>query len=97
MEVICGKIVMFFEVLIYSVVVLCQVGEEQFEVLCCFGDYLGIVFQLVDDLFDYCGDVVIFGKNVGDDFVEGKFILLLIVIMCDGIEEQVVLVCKVIQ
>ena len=37
-----------------------------------FGDALGVCFQIVDDLLDYSGATDTMGKNVGDDFREGK-------------------------
>ena len=40
-----------------------------------FGMNLGIAFQLVDDALDYGGSRARLGKNVGDDFREGKITL----------------------
>ena len=40
-----------------------------------YGKNLGIAFQLVDDALDYAGDSAKLGKTVGDDFVEGKITL----------------------
>jgi len=40
-----------------------------------FGMNLGITFQLVDDVLDYGGAAARLGKNVGDDFREGKITL----------------------
>jgi octaprenyl-diphosphate synthase len=40
-----------------------------------FGMNLGITFQLVDDVLDYGGTAAKLGKNVGDDFREGKITL----------------------
>ena len=37
-----------------------------------YGMALGIAFQLVDDVLDYGGNSADLGKNVGDDFREGK-------------------------
>ena len=36
---------------------------------------LGIAFQLIDDALDYSGKSAKLGKNVGDDFREGKITL----------------------
>jgi len=36
---------------------------------------LGIAFQLVDDVLDYGGKAAKLGKNIGDDFREGKITL----------------------
>jgi octaprenyl-diphosphate synthase len=40
-----------------------------------YGMNLGIAFQLIDDALDYSGKSVALGKNVGDDFREGKITL----------------------
>jgi octaprenyl-diphosphate synthase len=45
-----------------------------------YGRNLGIAFQLVDDARDYSGDSARLGKDVGDDFREGK--ITLPVILC---------------
>ena len=42
-----------------------------------YGDAIGIAFQIVDDFLDYGGTEAI-GKNIGDDFREGKPTLPLI-------------------
>jgi octaprenyl-diphosphate synthase len=60
----------------------CEVGpalatREKTEQASCrsFGMNLGIAFQLVDDALDYSGVAAKLGKNVGDDFREGKITL----------------------
>ncbi|MFV0280902.1 MAG: polyprenyl synthetase family protein [Rhodoblastus sp.] len=40
-----------------------------------YGANLGIAFQLIDDALDYGGSAAALGKNVGDDFREGKITL----------------------
>ncbi len=45
-----------------------------------YGMNLGLAFQLIDDALDYSGDSKKLGKNVGDDFREGK--VTLPVILC---------------
>lgn len=44
-----------------------------------YGRSIGIAFQLVDDALDYGGLTVTMGKNVGDDFREGKVTMPVIV------------------
>src|SRR6187431_790114 len=60
----------------------CEVGpvltqRPKAEAAACrsFGMNLGIAFQLVDDVLDYGGKSAKLGKNVGDDFREGKITL----------------------
>ncbi len=52
-------------------------GKDKTELAACrsFGMNLGIAFQLVDDALDYGGKSAKLGKNVGDDFREGKITL----------------------
>ncbi|WP_341789350.1 polyprenyl synthetase family protein [Rickettsia endosymbiont of Polydrusus tereticollis] len=42
------------------------------------GKLLGNIFQIIDDLLDYLGNSQQVGKNIGDDFLEGKVTLPLI-------------------
>jgi octaprenyl-diphosphate synthase len=60
----------------------CEVGplvaaRPKDEIAACrsYGANLGIVFQLMDDVLDYGGATAKLGKNVGDDFREGKITL----------------------
>jgi len=53
-----------------------------------FGMNLGIAFQLIDDVLDYGGDGAALGKNVGDDFREGKITLPIILAFRRGTEEE---------
>jgi octaprenyl-diphosphate synthase len=53
-----------------------------------FGMNLGIAFQLVDDALDYGGSRARLGKNVGDDFREGKITLPIILAFRRGGEEE---------
>jgi len=52
-----------------------------------FGKLLGTIFQVIDDLLDYLGDDNQVGKNIGDDFLEGKVTLPLI-LLCDKLEKD---------
>ncbi|NOX25058.1 MAG: polyprenyl synthetase family protein, partial [Deltaproteobacteria bacterium] len=46
--------------------------------LALFGKNLGLSFQIIDDILDYCGNPVKTGKAVGNDFQEGKMTLPLL-------------------
>lgn len=48
------------------------------EHLYSFGKYLGIAFQLQDDLLDTYGDPKVFGKAIGGDIIENKKTFLMI-------------------
>jgi octaprenyl-diphosphate synthase len=52
-------------------------GRSRAEIAACqgYGANLGIAFQLIDDALDYGGSSAKLGKNVGDDFREGKITL----------------------
>ena len=63
----------------------CEVGaiiagqsDKICEIIRDFGRNLGSIFQIIDDLFDYLGNSNDIGKNIGDDFSEGKVTLPLI-------------------
>jgi octaprenyl-diphosphate synthase len=49
---------------------------------------LGIAFQLVDDALDYGGKSAKLGKNVGDDFREGKITLPVVLSFRRGTAEE---------
>ena len=64
----------------------CQVGAvvaSQDEILQLamyhFGLNLGIAFQIMDDILDYMAEGIALGKNIGDDFREGKVTLPIII------------------
>ena len=69
----------------------CEVGgviagapQRQVDALRTYGDALGIAFQIADDLLDYQGDAGATGKDVGDDFAEGKMTLPVIKSVATG-------------
>ena len=52
--------------------------ESEAECLYRFGTYIGLAFQLQDDLLDVYGDPQTFGKNIGGDILADKKTILLI-------------------
>lgn len=53
-----------------------------------YGLNLGVAFQLIDDALDYGGASDKLGKNVGDDFREGKITLPIVLAFQRGNEEE---------
>jgi octaprenyl-diphosphate synthase len=53
-----------------------------------FGMNLGVAFQLVDDALDYGGTAQKLGKNVGDDFREGKITLPMVLAFRRGSDSE---------
>ncbi len=53
-------------------------SETEINALKSFGTNFGMTFQLVDDAIDYSSSKNILGKNIGDDFKEGKITLPII-------------------
>lgn len=47
-------------------------GDKERSALREYGTLLGLAFQLIDDALDYGGSAQNLGKNIGDDFREGK-------------------------
>jgi octaprenyl-diphosphate synthase len=73
----------------------CEVGpviadRPKAEAAACrsYGMNLGIAFQLVDDALDYGGTSQKLGKNVGDDFREGKITLPVVLSFRRGTAEE---------
>ncbi|MGB9696201.1 MAG: polyprenyl synthetase family protein [Ignavibacteria bacterium] len=52
--------------------------KKKIDKLSEFGENLGIVFQITDDLLDYTGRKSVLGKSIGNDVKEKKFTLPLI-------------------
>ncbi|MCB1680518.1 MAG: polyprenyl synthetase family protein [Alphaproteobacteria bacterium] len=52
--------------------VLTEADEKQVQAMRDYGMKIGIAFQIVDDMLDYTADSKILGKEIGDDFKEGK-------------------------
>jgi octaprenyl-diphosphate synthase len=53
-----------------------------------YGMNLGVAFQLIDDALDYGGTSTRLGKNVGDDFREGKITLPVVLSFRRGSESE---------
>jgi len=57
------------------------------EALEFYGKNLGLTFQIADDTLDYNSEFKIFGKEIGNDFFEGK-ITLPIILLCQKAKKE---------
>tara|TARA_Y100000590_G_C15644294_1_gene986251 strand:+ start:460 stop:1488 length:1029 start_codon:yes stop_codon:yes gene_type:complete len=77
-EVIMGKTASLFSSACQVGAMSAKVSNEKIEALKSFGKNFGMSFQLVDDAIDYSSSTSNLGKNIGDDFKEGKVTLPII-------------------
>ncbi|RUM26116.1 polyprenyl synthetase family protein [Rhizobium vallis] len=68
--------------------IVADAGKSGRNALKSYGMNLGLAFQLVDDALDYGGKAADLGKNVGDDFREGKITLPVILAYRRGTEDE---------
>jgi octaprenyl-diphosphate synthase len=62
--------------------------KAEIEACRAYGMNLGVAFQLIDDALDYGGQAAKLGKNVGDDFREGKITLPVVLSFRRGSETE---------
>ncbi|MFH4355046.1 MAG: polyprenyl synthetase family protein [Neisseriaceae bacterium] len=84
LQVIENKTAKLFEAAAEVAAILADANPTHRQALKNYGRYLGLVFQIVDDILDYSGDTKQLGKNVGDDLAEGKPTLPLIYLLHEG-------------
>ena len=68
--------------------ILARRGKAEVEACRGYGANLGVAFQLIDDALDYGGSAAKLGKNVGDDFREGKITLPVVLSFRRGAPED---------
>jgi octaprenyl-diphosphate synthase len=59
--------------------IISKADKKQEKALHDFGINLGITFQITDDILDYSSNQITFGKEIGNDFYEGKVTLPIII------------------
>ncbi|MFT8675974.1 MAG: polyprenyl synthetase family protein [Acetobacter sp.] len=97
LEVIYGKTAALFAAACESGAVIGNATAQQREALRLYGANLGMAFQLVDDALDYAADQAVLGKEVGDDFREGKVTLPVLAAYEAGNEDDRVFWRRVIE
>tara|TARA_Y100000389_G_scaffold10138_1_gene9468 strand:+ start:11 stop:1024 length:1014 start_codon:yes stop_codon:yes gene_type:complete len=60
--------------------ILSEAGNKEKNALEFYGRNLGLTFQIADDTLDYNSELKLFGKNIGQDFFEGKITLPIILL-----------------
>ena len=88
MEVIYRKTAKLFEAGSQLGAILACESDTVEQALADYGRHLGRAFQLVDDALDYGGKAAKLGKNVGDDFREGKITLPVVLSFRRGSETE---------
>ena len=68
--------------------VVAEASDEAEIALEKYGKYLGIAFQLIDDVIDYGSQQDVMGKGVGDDFRDGKVTLPVILAYARGSDQD---------
>lgn len=77
-EVIKDKTSLLFSLAAKTGALITQQANSVCQQLNDFGLHLGNAFQIVDDILDFTADAKTLGKNIGDDFKEGKSTLPII-------------------
>ncbi|MBP7710170.1 MAG: polyprenyl synthetase family protein [Rickettsiales bacterium] len=89
-EIIFGKTAVLFAAACESGALVSEASNAEVTALREFGTNLGIIFQIVDDMLDYSSDEKTLGKDVGNDFFEGKVTLPVILLQqkADKVEQK---------
>ncbi len=87
-DIIKGKTAALFAACCEGGALSVNADESDIEKLKLFGEYIGICFQIRDDIFDYNDDPVI-GKPTGNDMKEGKLTLPVIYVILNSGDDSV--------
>ena len=68
--------------------ILSNMKSREKEALEFYGRNLGLTFQIADDTLDYNSEIKLFGKEIGQDFFEGKITLPIILLFQKANEEE---------
>jgi octaprenyl-diphosphate synthase len=87
-QIIANKTAKLFEAACLLAAVIALQDTETQTAMASFGMQLGTAFQIADDVLDYTANDDELGKNLGDDFNEGKLTMPLIYLLKNGDESQ---------
>ena len=83
-QVIKNKTAQLFEAGCELSALISDADKETIIKMSAFGEYLGMAFQIADDMLDYAINNDELDKNIGDDLAEGKLTLPLIYLLENG-------------
>ncbi len=90
LEIITAKTAALFAAACQIAAIVAERDASVEAALASYGRNLGIAFQLIDDAIDYVSDADTMGKDVGDDFRDGKITLPVILAYARGnVDERV--------
>ncbi|GAA4819487.1 octaprenyl diphosphate synthase [Marinicella pacifica] len=87
-QIIANKTAKLFEAACELIAIITATSVHQRQQMAQFGMLLGSAFQIADDVLDYTAEDDALGKNIGDDFQEGKLTLPLIYLLKNGTKLQ---------
>jgi len=88
-RVISGKTAALFSISFYTGARESKCSEKTSKLLGRVGYYIGMAFQIIDDLLDYSGNSNKLGKNAQSDLIKGYYTLPLIYAMEDDRENKI--------
>ena len=88
-KVISGKTAALFSISFYTGAKESKCSEKTSKLLGRVGYYIGMAFQIIDDLLDYSGDTSKLGKNAQSDLIKGYYTLPLIYAMAEDSENKI--------
>ena len=68
--------------------VVCQASPEIVRKLYAYGYYVGMAFQMIDDVLDFTGDEKTLGKPAGSDLKQGNVTLPVVYLLAHGSEKE---------
>ena len=87
-EIISSKTAILFSASTEISAIINNRSQTEISLLADFGNNLGIIFQIIDDILDYTSSNKKFGKEIGNDFFEGKITLPLIIAIDEANQED---------
>jgi octaprenyl-diphosphate synthase len=90
LDIIYAKTAILFSVATKAGAILSGANIDEIKSLENFGMNLGMSFQIMDDILDYDSTNDKLGKNIADDFMEGKVTLPIILLnqICSDVEKK---------